>query len=691
MKKFILLLVVGLLFTTSVSAAEFNADLRYGVAKNAEVTKLQKFLTAEKLYSGPITGNFYSLTLKAVKAFQAREKIPTSGLVDALTRAQLNDLIAKRPLDNSVSAPSSAAEFNADLRYGVAKNAEVTKLQKFLTAEKLYSGPITGNFYSLTLKAVKAFQAREKIPTSGLVDALTRAQLNDLIAKRPLDNSVSAPSSAAEFNADLRYGVAKNAEVTKLQKFLTAEKLYSGPITGNFYSLTLKAVKAFQAREKIPTSGLVDALTRAQLNDLIAKRPLDNSVSAPSSAAEFNADLRYGVAKNAEVTKLQKFLTAEKLYSGPITGNFYSLTLKAVKAFQAREKIPTSGLVDALTRAQLNDLIAKRPLDNSVSAPSSAAEFNADLRYGVAKNAEVTKLQKFLTAEKLYSGPITGNFYSLTLKAVKAFQAREKIPTSGLVDALTRAQLNDLIAKRPLDNSVSAPSSAAEFNADLRYGVAKNAEVTKLQKFLTAEKLYSGPITGNFYSLTLKAVKAFQAREKIPTSGLVDALTRAQLNDLIAKRPLDNSVSAPSSAAEFNADLRYGVAKNAEVTKLQKFLTAEKLYSGPITGNFYSLTLKAVKAFQAREKIPTSGLVDALTRAQLNDLIAKRPLDNSVSAPSSAAEFNADLRYGVAKNAEVTKLQKFLTAEKLYSGPITGNFYSLTLKAVKAFQAREKI
>src|SRR3989338_5298702 len=370
MKKFILLLVVGLLFTTSVSAAEFNADLRYGVAKNAEVTKLQKFLTAEKLYSGPITGNFYSLTLKAVKAFQAREKIPTSGLVDALTRAQLNDLIAKRPLDNSVSAPSSAAEFNADLRYGVAKNAEVTKLQKFLTAEKLYSGPITGNFYSLTLKAVKAFQAREKIPTSGLVDALTRAQLNDLIAKRPLDNSVSAPSSAAEFNADLRYGVAKNAEVTKLQKFLTAEKLYSGPITGNFYSLTLKAVKAFQAREKIPTSGLVDALTRAQLNDLIAKRPLDNSVSAPSSAAEFNADLRYGVAKNAEVTKLQKFLTAEKLYSGPITGNFYSLTLKAVKAFQAREKIPTSGLVDALTRAQLNDLIAKRPLDNYVKTPN---------------------------------------------------------------------------------------------------------------------------------------------------------------------------------------------------------------------------------------------------------------------------------------------------------------------------------
>src|SRR3989338_6517247 len=194
MKKFILLLVVGLLFTTSVSAAEFNADLRYGVAKNAEVTKLQKFLTAEKLYSGPITGNFYSLTLKAVKAFQAREKIPTSGLVDALTRAQLNDLIAKRPLDNSVSAPSSAAEFNADLRYGVAKNAEVTKLQKFLTAEKLYSGPITGNFYSLTLKAVKAFQAREKIPTSGLVDALTRAQLNDLIAKRPLDNYVKTPN-----------------------------------------------------------------------------------------------------------------------------------------------------------------------------------------------------------------------------------------------------------------------------------------------------------------------------------------------------------------------------------------------------------------------------------------------------------------------------------------------------------------
>lgn len=93
MKKIILGLVLSLLLTASANAAEFNNNLKYG-SRGTEVKKLQEFLAEQDLYSGPITGNFFSLTLKAVKAFQSREHIsPVSGFFGVLSRAKANTIL----------------------------------------------------------------------------------------------------------------------------------------------------------------------------------------------------------------------------------------------------------------------------------------------------------------------------------------------------------------------------------------------------------------------------------------------------------------------------------------------------------------------------------------------------------------------------------------------------------------------
>ncbi len=98
MKKLIFVL---LLFPSIVFGA-FNNDLYYGKSNN-EVKELQKFLTGEKLYSGPITGNFYSITLKAVKAFQSREKIfPVAGYFGPKTRLRANALLIARLAESAV-------------------------------------------------------------------------------------------------------------------------------------------------------------------------------------------------------------------------------------------------------------------------------------------------------------------------------------------------------------------------------------------------------------------------------------------------------------------------------------------------------------------------------------------------------------------------------------------------------------
>ncbi|MCX6820284.1 MAG: MBG domain-containing protein [Candidatus Adlerbacteria bacterium] len=67
----------------------FTKNLSLGMSGN-DVTELQKLLTAQGFYKGPITGYFGKLTLVAVKAFQKAHNIAQVGSVGPLTRAALN-------------------------------------------------------------------------------------------------------------------------------------------------------------------------------------------------------------------------------------------------------------------------------------------------------------------------------------------------------------------------------------------------------------------------------------------------------------------------------------------------------------------------------------------------------------------------------------------------------------------------
>ncbi len=95
MKKILAIAILGIFATLSVAhgATEFTKDLLYGMTGSDQVIQLQKFLTDQKLYSGPITGNFYSLTKKAVIAFQKAHGINGTGYFGPLARAKANQIL----------------------------------------------------------------------------------------------------------------------------------------------------------------------------------------------------------------------------------------------------------------------------------------------------------------------------------------------------------------------------------------------------------------------------------------------------------------------------------------------------------------------------------------------------------------------------------------------------------------------
>ena len=76
----------------------WNKDLSVGMKNNLEVALLQRVLTLEDVYDGPITGNFYDLTRQGVIDFQTKHNFtvaPNTGYVGSHTRKILNELFSK--------------------------------------------------------------------------------------------------------------------------------------------------------------------------------------------------------------------------------------------------------------------------------------------------------------------------------------------------------------------------------------------------------------------------------------------------------------------------------------------------------------------------------------------------------------------------------------------------------------------
>ena len=133
-------LIIGLVVFPSLAFASFDADLYYGM-KSEKVTELQEFLTEQGAYNGPITGNFFSLTQKAVKSFQTTYLISSTGYFGPITRAKANTLLSHvtdesgTPISPVITAPKTNDDVVTKLAEQIALlQAQLLKLQEQQTS-----------------------------------------------------------------------------------------------------------------------------------------------------------------------------------------------------------------------------------------------------------------------------------------------------------------------------------------------------------------------------------------------------------------------------------------------------------------------------------------------------------------------------------------------------------------------------
>ncbi|MBI2409578.1 peptidoglycan-binding protein [Candidatus Kaiserbacteria bacterium] len=78
--------------------------------------------------------------------------------------------------------------------------------------------------------------------------------------------------------------------------------------------------------------------------------------------------------------------------------------------------------------------------------------------------------------------------------------------------------------------------------------------------------------------------------------------------------------SGPGLAYAWNRNLEFGSPYPEDIRALQRVLADQGVYVGEITGGFYAKTYQAVKLFQKKHGIKSTGFVGPVTRQKLNEL-----------------------------------------------------------------------
>jgi hypothetical protein len=124
----------------------------------------------------------------------------------------------------------------------------------------------------------------------------------------------------------------------------------------------------------------------------------------------------------------------------------------------------------------------------------------------------------------------------------------------------------------------------------------RDARLHQVQRRLQAAGFYNGPIDGFPGPETRTALRQYQARHGLPTTGEVDEATLRALGV--------NMVSEP-------------INRDTGLHQVQRRLQAAGLYTGPIDGVPGPGTRTALRQYQVKHGLPATGEVDEATRRAL--------------------------------------------------------------------------
>ncbi len=236
-------------FLPILTHAEIKSELKTG-SKGGEVLELQKFLINKGFLSGEATGNYFSLTRKAVISYQVSNGIKGTGLVGSVTRSRINRELGKSVILN-INTYSNQTSINNTVQENLNIQAKILEFQNKVNANISQNNSIKNTNNQSTISGLSI--------NNGNNIQIEDLKINEGLSTTTLEWRTSIPTESKVFlrdNGGLKVFNSMSGLSSShfVEMGLTEGLSYSYEIEAIYQGKSSKYQGSFSMLRKIPSS-----------------------------------------------------------------------------------------------------------------------------------------------------------------------------------------------------------------------------------------------------------------------------------------------------------------------------------------------------------------------------------------------------------------------------------------------------
>lgn len=635
-------------------------------SRGTDVIRLQQALTAVG-YTVSADGIFSTQTRNAVRAFQQDHGLKVDGKAGDQTLTLLYSLQGQQS-----AAQTSAAATAVGTAATVTSTAKAT----------VYCSD--GGKLNLRTGAGTGYKAIDQIPTGAALTVIEkgskwcRVSYNgqtgyvmtsflqfSATAATAVPAATASPSGTAagtkvvvvcDDGGKLNLRKTPTTSGTVLERIPNGSPLTVYAVDGVWYATSYNGQTGY-VKGSFLDFNVVNA-TAAPVATVTAS-PAANGISV---VVNCSGSLNLRVTPATTATVLERIPNGTRLSAVQVDSKWYQVTYNGQTGYVMAKYLLITGTAAAtapVTSVTVNELQFEEFRYATVSASSGSL----NVRKG--PGTSYSRVSEVKSGTQIVIIAITGDWCAMYYGDIQGYVQKQYLQIQGASGG-----------------TAQAASSVSSYDTSILTRVLRlnytGADVNMVQRRLVELK-YLSSASGTYDSATMEAVRAFQKKNSLTADGLAGPSTLSQLFS-------DGALAAGSTlTGSYNTyvidyDGNTSSAKTSAVRKAQQALRALN-YNVPLTGEFENRTHDAIVAFQLRNGITASGVLDAATQAALysgnaNDAasLARYYLPASagysVSAPGSVQllHWNNDVKSALSG-------QKYITAYD----PATGLSWKLSI------------